>query len=134
MKGELAAPARRVLLAKTSLDGHWRGPLAVAQALRNAGFEVIFAGMASVEEIVRAAADEDVDLVGLNVGGRVEVAERILDALRAAGIDAPVIAGGTLAPHACRKLAERGVATFPPGSTLQAIVETARALTRGESA
>jgi methylmalonyl-CoA mutase C-terminal domain/subunit len=135
VKGEEPAmPPRKILLAKTSLDGHWRGPLAVAQALRDAGFEVIFAGMATVAEIVRAAADEDVDLVGLNVGGRVEVAERILDGLRAAGIDTPVIAGGTLAPQACRKLAERGVATFPPGSSLQAIVDTARALTRGGDA
>lgn len=122
--------ACRILLAKTSLDGHWRGPLVVARALRDAGFEVIFAGMVSVDEILRAAVEEDVDLVGLNVGGRVEVAERILDALRAAGVDVPVMAGGTLAPEACRRLGERGVPTFPPGSSLGAIVETARSLTR----
>ncbi|HSD11204.1 MAG TPA: cobalamin-dependent protein [Candidatus Binatia bacterium] len=121
--------ASKLLLAKTSLDGHWRGPLVVTQALRDAGFEVVFAGMATVEEIVRAAMDEDVDLVGLSVGGRVEIAERIVDALRSAGMDVPVMAGGTLAPEACRRLSERGVVTFPPGSSLEAIVETARSLT-----
>ena len=103
----------------------------VAQALRDAGFEVVFAGMASVEEIVRAAVEEDVDLVGLNVGGRVEVAERIVDAFRAAGSDVPLMAGGTLAPEACRRLGERGVPAFPPGSSLAAIIETARSLTQG---
>ena len=120
--------APKLLLAKTSLDGHWRGTLVVAQALRDAGFEIVFAGMATADEIVRAAADEDVDLVGLSVGGRVEIAERIVDALRAAGVDVPVMAGGTLAPEACRKLHEKGVRTFPPGSSLEAIVETARSL------
>jgi methylmalonyl-CoA mutase C-terminal domain/subunit len=122
--------APKLLLAKTSLDGHWRGPLVVAQALRDAGFEVIFAGMVTVEEILRAAVDEDVDLVGLSVGGRVEVAERIVDALRTAGMDVPVMAGGTLAPEACRRLRDRGVQTFPPGSSLEAIVEAARTLTQ----
>jgi methylmalonyl-CoA mutase C-terminal domain/subunit len=121
--------APKLLLAKTSLDGHWRGPLVVTQALRDAGFEVVFAGMVTADEIVRAAVDEDVDLVGLSVGGRVEIAERIVDALRAAGVDVPCMAGGTLAPEACRRLRERGVVTFPPGSSLEAIVETARSLT-----
>ncbi len=122
--------APKVLLAKTSLDGHWRGSLVVAKALRDAGFEVIFAGMATVEEILRAAMDEDVDLVGLSVGGRVEVAERIIDAFRTAGMDVPFVAGGTLPPEACRRLRERGVPTFPPGSSLEAIVEAARSLTQ----
>jgi methylmalonyl-CoA mutase C-terminal domain/subunit len=122
--------APKVLLAKTSLDGHWRGSLVVAQALRDAGFEVIFAGMATVEEILRAAVDEDVDLVGLSVGGRVEVAERIIGAFRNAGMDVPFIAGGTLAPEACRRLRELCVPTFPPGTSLEAIVETARSLTQ----
>jgi methylmalonyl-CoA mutase C-terminal domain/subunit len=122
--------APKVLLAKTSLDGHWRGSLVVAKALRDAGFEVIFAGMATVEEILRAAMDEDVDLVGLSVGGRVEVAERIIGAFRNAGMDVRFIAGGTLAPEACSKLRALGVPTFPPGSSLEAIVETARSLTQ----
>lgn len=120
--------AGRVLMAKTSLDGHWRGVAVVSRALRDAGFEVVMLGAASADEIVEAALQEDVDVVGLNVGGRVEVVERILDRLAESAPDIPVMAGGTIAPWASDRLQARGVAVFPPGSSLQAIVEQARAL------
>jgi len=119
----------RVVLAKTGLDGHWRGTLLVAQALRDAGFEVVLLGMARADEIVRAAIDEDADLVGLNVGGRVEVVERIVDALAAEAPGVPVFAGGVLPPWVCERLGERGVESFPPGSSLASIVEAAERLT-----
>lgn len=120
----------RVLVAKTSLDGHWRGVSVVSRALREAGFEVILGGEMRASEISRVATDEDVDLIGLNVGGRVEVVLRILDQLAADGLgDVPVFAGGTLSPQAVRQLNERGVTSFPPGSSLAEIVEAARALT-----
>jgi len=115
----------RVLIAKTSLDGHWRGVHVVAQALRDGGYEVIVLGMATAEEITAAAVQEDVDIVGLNVGGHVAIVERVLDALEAAGVTAPVMAGGTLPPSARRKLEARGVACFPPGSSLDGIVAAA---------
>jgi methylmalonyl-CoA mutase C-terminal domain/subunit len=120
----------RVLLAKTGLDGHWRGLAVVARSLRDAGFEIVMLGMARADEIVQAAIEEDIDLVGLNVGGQVEGVDRVLDALRDAGADVPVIAGGTLSPDACRRLGARGVRTFPPGSALEKIVDAARELTR----
>lgn len=119
----------RVLIAKTSLDGHWRGVTVVSRALRDAGFEVILAGMATADAIARVASEEDVDLIGLNVGGRVEVVERILDTLQQAGIRLPVFAGGTLPPYAVERLSARQVRCFPPGSSLADIVESARALT-----
>lgn len=118
----------RVLLAKTSLDGHWRGLSVVAKALRDAGFEVVLAGMARADEIAAIALQEDVDLIGLNVGGRLAVVERILDTLESEGVDAPVMAGGTIPPKAVERLHERGVATFPPGSSLDGIADTARRL------
>ena len=127
--GGSAAPGPRVLVAKTSLDGHWRGVNVVARALRDGGFEVILAGMVTGGTIARIAADEDVDLIGLNVGGRVEVVERILDTLEEAGIDAPVMAGGTIPHYAAERLQARGVDCFPPGSSLEDIVTHARALT-----
>lgn len=135
--GELLTPdgggagVRRVLMAKTSLDGHWRGINVVSRALRDGGFEVILAGMINADTIARVAADEDVDLIGLNVGGRVEVVERILDTLEAAGIEAPVFAGGTIPHYAAERLSARGVECFPPGSTLEDIVDAARRLTSG---
>ena len=120
----------RVLIAKTSLDGHWRGTSVVARALRDAGFEVIYAGEMRSQEIVNAAKDEDVQLVGLNIGGRVKVAIRIVKALEDAGLgDLPVMAGGTLPETAIRSLEEQGVTCFPPGSSLRDIVDTAESLT-----
>jgi methylmalonyl-CoA mutase, C-terminal domain len=126
--------ARRVLLAKTALDGHWRGISVVARALRDGGFQVILGGMSTGTEIVRAAIDEDVDLVGLNVGGHVEVAERIIGELRAARADLPIFAGGIIAPWAAKRLRALGVEVFPPGSQLDQIVECARRLTADVSA
>ena len=121
----------RVIVAKTGLDGHWRGTLLVSRALRDAGFEVIMLGMARSEEIVSAAVDEDADLVGLNVGGRVEVVERILDDLSVAAPGLPVFAGGVVPPWARRRLEARGVEVYPPGSKLDDIVAAARRLTGG---
>ncbi|MEI6720710.1 MAG: cobalamin-dependent protein [Betaproteobacteria bacterium] len=123
---------RRILLAKTSLDGHWRGLSVVARALRDGGFHVIMGGMLTGQEIVRAAVDEDVDLVGLNVGGHVEVVVRVIGELRAARPDLPIFAGGVLPPSSCRRLQEFGVETFPPGSSLEDIVDAARRLTAGQ--
>ena len=124
-----AGAPRRILLAKTALDGHWRGISVVARALRDGGFQVILGGMSTGTEIVRAAIDEDVDLVGLNIGGHVEVAERIIGELRAARADLPIFAGGILAPWAAKRLRALGVEVFPPGSQLDDIVACARRLT-----
>ena len=126
---EMNTTVARVLIAKTSLDGHWRGVNVVSRALREGGFEVILAGMATADTIARVAADEDVDLIGLNVGGRVEVVERILDTLIEQSVTTPVFAGGTIPHYAVKILEDRGVRCFPPGSTLEDIVKAARELT-----
>jgi methylmalonyl-CoA mutase C-terminal domain/subunit len=127
-----AAP--RILLAKTALDGHWRGISVVARALRDGGFQVILGGMITGPEIVRAAVDEDVDLVGLNVGGHVEVAERIIAEIRSSRPELPVFAGGVIAPWAAKRLKSLGVEVYPPGSSLDDIVASARRLTGQASA
>jgi methylmalonyl-CoA mutase C-terminal domain/subunit len=119
----------RILLAKTALDGHWRGISVVARALRDAGFQVILGGMITGPEVVRAAIDEDVDLVGLNIGGHVEVAERIIGEIRASRPELPVFAGGVIAPWAAKRLRAIGVEVYPPGSSLDDIVASARRLT-----
>ena len=120
---------KRILMAKTGLDGHWRGPTIVARALRDAGFEVIMIGMANTDDIVRAAVDEDVDLVGLNIGGHIDVAIRAVNAVNEARPTLPVFAGGTVAPHAKKQLEALGVEVYPPGSQLADIVEAAERLT-----
>lgn len=128
-------PSPRILLAKTALDGHWRGISVVARALRDAGFQVILGGMITGAEIVRAAVDEDVDLVGLNIGGHVEVAERVIKEIRNARPELPIFAGGVIAPWAAKRLRAQDVEVYPPGSSLDDIVAAARRLTgRGETA
>ena len=122
--------AARILLVKTSLDGHWRGLSVVARALRDGGFHVIMGGMLTGAEIVRAAVDEDVDLVGINVGGHVEVVVRAIGELRAARADMPIFVGGVLPPSSCKRLHVMGVETYPPGSSLEDIVAAARRLTQ----
>ena len=120
---------KRILMAKTGLDGHWRGPTIVARALRDAGFEVIMIGMANTDEILRGAIDEDVDLVGLNIGGHISVALRAIEALREARPELPIFAGGTIPPYAKKQLESLGLEVFPPGSQLDQIVESAKRLT-----
>jgi methylmalonyl-CoA mutase C-terminal domain/subunit len=88
--------------------------------------------MARADEITAAAVEEDVDLVGLHVGGRIEVVERIVAALRQDRPDVPIIAGGTLSPRAVERLASIGVRAFPPGSRLEDILSSARELTGSE--
>ena len=129
-----AGEAGRILLAKTGLDGHWRGVSVVASALRDAGFEVILAGMAQPDEIAQAAVDEGVDLVGLSVGGHVAAVEEIVDLLRAVRPELPIFAGGAIAPWAVRRLEAKAIAVYPPGSALPDIVAAARKLTSASSA
>jgi methylmalonyl-CoA mutase, C-terminal domain len=115
----------RVLIAKTGLDGHWRGVSIVARSLRDAGFEVILIGMARADQIVAMATQEDVDLIGLNVGGRIEVVERIMEALTLELPETPIFVGGTIPPSSVKRFAELGVMSFPPGSSLSSIVAAA---------
>jgi methylmalonyl-CoA mutase C-terminal domain/subunit len=122
-----SAPAR-VLIAKTGLDGHWLGVHLVAQALQRGGFEVVVLGTARSDEIVAAALEEDVDLIGLNVGGHFAVVERIVGEIRKKLPDVPLMAGGTISPRAKASLNELGIAAFPPGSSLASILDTARTL------
>ncbi|HXY92439.1 MAG TPA: cobalamin-dependent protein [Acidimicrobiia bacterium] len=128
--GSMVNSARaRVLVAKTSLDGHWVGVFLVTRALRDAGFEVVSLGQATCDQIAAAAVEEDVALVGLNVGGRVEVVERVVRRVRERAGDVAIMAGGTIPPWARDRLEAEGVTVFTPGSSLESIVDTARRLT-----
>jgi len=124
-------PPVRVLIAKPGLDGHDRGARIIARVLRDAGMEVIYTGLFQTPEmIVRAAVDEDVDVVGLSIlsGAHLTLLPQIVEGLRAAGRDdALVIAGGTIPPADAPKLLEAGIAAvFGPGTPLNDIVEFIR--------
>ncbi|KJF17157.1 cobalamin B12-binding domain-containing protein [Acidithrix ferrooxidans] len=119
----------RVVMAKTSLDGHWRGITIVEHALREAGFEIVLLGMATRDEIMSAVIQEDPDLVGLNVGGRLDLVLSLVDEIAKLESPPPVIVGGIITPSAKRTLEALGVDAFPPGSKLTSIVEAAKRLT-----
>ena len=117
----------RVLIAKVGLDGHDRGAKVVAAALRDAGMEVIYTGLRkTVETVVRAAGDEDVDAVGVSIlsGAHNTVLPRLRAALRAADLGHVVlIAGGTIPEADGDALRATGDVdlVFTPGTPLAAI-------------
>lgn len=124
----------RVLIAKPGLDGHDRGAKVVARALRDAGMEVIYAGLRQTPEaIVQAAVEEDVDLVGLSIlsGAHMALIPRVLTLLKKEkGRRIPVLVGGIIPDEDARRLRRMGVgATFGPGASLDEIVSAARRLT-----
>jgi len=121
---------KKILLAKTGLDGHWRGVSLVERKLKDAGFNVIMIGMATPAEIVRAAIQHEVDLVGLNVGGHVEVVHRTVDQLGEEKAGTPVFVGGAIPPWAKKELEARFIEVYPPGSSLDDIVDAAFRLCR----
>lgn len=125
----------RILIAKTALDGHWRGVATVASALRDAGMEVIYAGALTAEEIVLAAIQEGVDIIGLNVGGRIEAVHQVTDLLHLKDVRIPVIAGGTISPEEVTILKQWGVSeVFLPGSFLDSIVKYCKEISRAREA
>ena len=87
----------RVLVAKVGLDGHDRGVKVVARALRDAGMDVIYTGLhRTPEEVVAAAVQEDVDVVGVSIlsGAHMTLIPRLAALLREADADAALVVGG----------------------------------------
>ena len=122
----MSAKRTRILIAKPGLDGHDRGAKVVAQALREAGMEVIYTGLHQTpEQIVEAALQEDVDIVGLSImsGAHLPLTARVVNGLRQAGLsDVAVVVGGVIPERDREKLLELGAAAvFPTGARLEEI-------------
>ena len=118
----------RVLIAKPGLDGHDRGAKIVARSLRDAGFEVIYAGLRQTpEQIAVAAVEEDVDAVGVSIlsGAHNTLLPDIARLLHDQGADdILVFAGGIIPERDIGGLKESGIdQIFLPGTTTQTIVE-----------
>jgi methylmalonyl-CoA mutase C-terminal domain/subunit len=118
----------RVLVAKPGLDGHDRGARIIARAYRDAGFEVVYSGLhQSPEEIVQAAIQEDVDMVGLSslAGAHMYLFPRVVELLREKGADDIIVCGGGIFPEEdIPKLKEAGIKEiFTPGTPLNEVVQ-----------
>jgi methylmalonyl-CoA mutase C-terminal domain/subunit len=122
----------RVLIAKPGLDGHDRGAKVVAQALRDAGMEVIYTGLhQTVDQIVNAALEEDVDVVGLSIlsGTHLPICEKLLKRMGERGIGGKmVVIGGVIPDRDVPKLEAMGIqGVFPNGARFDTIVSFLRA-------
>ena len=118
----------RVIIAKPGLDGHDRGAKVIARALRDAGMEVIYTGLRQTpEQIASAALQEDADVIGLSIlsGAHNHIAPRLMDLLKAKGLDdVLVVIGGIIPDVDIPKLKAIGIkAIFLPGTPMQEIVE-----------
>lgn len=126
----------RVLIAKPGLDGHDRGAKVICRALRDAGMEVIYTGLRRTpEEIVNAAVQEDVDVIGLSIlsGAHTVLFPKIMTLLKTAEAgDILVIAGGILPEKDISRMKRLGIAEiFLPGSSTLDIVDWIKARVAG---
>ena len=118
----------RILVAKPGLDGHDVGARAVATAFRDAGMEVIYTGLHQTpEQIVQAAVQEDITLIGLSIlsGAHIPICRKLMELLKAEGIDDAVVFIGGVIPHRDRdELKKIGVAAvFDQNSNFKEMVE-----------
>ena len=125
----------RVVVAKPGLDGHDRGAKIIARALRDAGMEVIYTGLHQTpEQIVETVIQEDADVVGLSIlsGAHMTLVRRILELMRAEGLDDVLLTvGGTIPRDEIAELKMIGVSEiFPSGASAEEAVEFIRGATR----
>ena len=121
----------RVMVAKPGLDGHDRGARIIARAFRDAGFEVVYSGLHQTpEEIVHAAIQEDVDLIGLSslAGAHLYLFPAVVESLKERNAeDIQVIGGGIIPEEDIPKLKKAGIREiFSPGTPLDRIVDWVR--------
>jgi methylmalonyl-CoA mutase, C-terminal domain len=118
----------RVMVAKPGLDGHDRGARIIARAFRDAGFEVVYTGLHQTpDSIVKAAIQEDVDLIGLSslAGAHMYLFPEVVKLLREKGVDDIVVVGGGIIPDddISRLKAQGIVEIFTPGTKLDDMVD-----------
>ena len=120
-----------IVMAKVGLDGHDRGVKVVARALRDAGYEVIYAGLRQTHEmVVDAAMQEDAQVIGLSLhsGAHMTLFPAVVQELeKRDATDITVFGGGIIPDEDIAELKKLGVAEiFTPGTPLQDIVDWLR--------
>ncbi|MBN1163268.1 MAG: cobalamin B12-binding domain-containing protein [Candidatus Krumholzibacteriota bacterium] len=118
----------RVLVAKPGLDGHDRGAKVVANALKDAGMEIIYTGLHQTPEMIaESAVQEDVDVVGLSIlsGAHMTMFPRIIELLQEKEAGHIMVFGGGIIPaEDVEKLLKMGVARiFGPGTDTHDIID-----------
>ncbi|MBD3204302.1 methylmalonyl-CoA mutase [Candidatus Woesearchaeota archaeon] len=123
----------KILIAKPGLDGHDRGAKVMASAFRDAGIKVIYTGLRQTpEEIVTAAIQEDVDVIGLSIlsGAHITLCKDIIALLKKEGAsDIPVISGGIIPDEDIEELKKIGIIkVFGPGTFMKDAVSYIKTL------
>ncbi len=118
----------KILLAKPGIDGHDRGMFVLAKAFRDAGMDVLYAGLLpKPEEIVETAINEDVDVVALSLlnGAHLVAFKKVSDLMKSKGIDdIAIVGGGTIPDEDKTKLEKLGITgNYGPGTPLKTIIE-----------
>jgi len=132
MSADAAQRTIRCLVAKVGLDGHDRGAHVIARAMRDAGFEVIYSGLhRSPDEIVQAAVQEDVDVLGISIlsGAHNTLVPKVIEGLEEYGADEDtlVLVGGIVPDDDTERLRAAGVAEiFGPGTATDELIEYIR--------
>ena len=130
--GEQRGRAIRCLVAKVGLDGHDRGAHVISRAFRDAGFEVVYSGLHNTpQEIVTAAVQEDVDVLGISIlsGAHNTLVPKVIEGLEEydAMDDTLLLVGGTIPDDDAEQLRDLGVAAvFGPGTSMEEAVSFVR--------
>lgn len=118
----------KILLAKPGIDGHDRGMFVLAKAFRDAGMDVIYAGLLPTpEEVVDTSVNEDVDVIALSLlnGAHLTVFRKVMDLMNRRGIDdIAVVGGGTIPDQDKPVLIKMGITgNYGPGTPLSEIID-----------
>ena len=125
----------KMLVGKPGLDGHSNGAEQIALRARDAGFEVVYQGIrVTPAQIAQSAVEEGVHLVGLSIlsGSHNELVPEVLEGLKRAGVNVPVVVGGIIPEGDARALEARGVARvytpkdFDLGTIMEDMVDLVR--------
>ena len=116
----------RILLGKPGLDGHDVGVKVLAHALTEAGFEVLYSGLRKpIEEIVKMAVENEVDLIGLSVlsGTHVVLCEQMKEAMKNRGLTVPWVVGGNIPDDDLEAIRQSGAAeAFATGTSIDDVI------------
>ncbi len=118
----------KVLLAKPGIDGHDRGVLVLAKAFRDAGMEVLYAGLLPTpEEVIDTAQNEDVDVIAISLlnGAHMTVFRKVAELMKERGIDdIALVGGGTIPEEDKPELEALGITgNYGPGTPLSIIID-----------